>query len=761
MEILKSIFDFDKPINFIAFVIILSLMILAIVGTYSTKHPRLKKYAKQSPAILATVGIFFSFYGITNGLIALDLRPEFIKDSIPNLLDGLKVKFISSLMGIGASIIVRVAQNLAVEEEIAETNLDEKIVNLLGDIHKVLANSANSSPEALLQELKEEIGKLPIEFGKQTILLESIKTSLVGDNEGSLGTKLDKVRLGIVDSFDKMEINNKQRSESLNSTLTSKFDNLTQKFEDFAKIVAENNSKAFIEALSNAMKEFNEKLAEQFGENFKELNRAVGELLTWQDKYKNHVEQMTDKFDVALQSVEKIQIAFGDIQTRSESFAGVSTELSGILQKLDSQLQEFDAYLKGISLIANNAKDAFPIIHEQVFNLTEGFKASTEQSLNSIKKTVEVVGNDLEETTRELSVTTKKLRDSVEKTSDEFESVVSVTLRNLEKGTKANIETYQTAVSEQLESMTVSIKKGNTLVDETIQRATDEFGRSISETGAVLKTSTDMVANHLTSATDVMKDMMIEQQSALSSTSVEFKTVVNQTLRDLSHETKASIQTYQVSLQDAVTKQLDSIDANIQKSNEIVNSTIQNVCAEFENAIKAQSDSMNRTISTASDSFKTVIQDTAKDFEVMAESIAESINLQEKTLTNVSQDVKLAVDQTLRDLNEQSKRSIKEYEDSLHSIIMNQFNTVKDSVNAASKDFNRLLAENTEKSTSVLVQQTQLLDTALQEELKKAIETMGKHLAALSNQFVQDYRPLTEKLREVVKLAEDLKLKGR
>jgi hypothetical protein len=31
------------------------------------------------------------------------------------------------------------------------------------------------------------------------------------------------------------------------------------------------------------------------------------------------------------------------------------------------------------------------------------------------------------------------------------------------------------------------------------------------------------------------------------------------------------------------------------------------------------------------------------------------------------------------------------------------------------------------------------------------------HLAALSNRFVKDYSPLTDKLREVVRLAEDLK----
>jgi gas vesicle protein len=235
---------------------------------------------------------------------------------------------------------------------------------------------------------------------------------------------------------------------------------------------------------------------------------------------------------------------------------------------------------------------------------------------------------------------------------------------------------------------------------------------------------------------------------------------VNQTLRDLSKETQDSIRNYQESLQEVVKRQLNSIDDSIKETHSVVNKTIQNVGAEFEKAIKNQSESMNKTISIAGDSFKTVIQETAKDFAVMAGTIAESINIQEKTLTNVSQDVKVAIDKTLRELTEQSKASAKEYETSLHNIIMSQFNSVKDSVNTASKDFNRLLAENTEKSTSALMQQTQLLDKALQEELKKAIETMGKHLATLSNQFVKDYSPLTERLKEVVKIAEDLK-KGR
>ena len=42
-------------------------------------------------------------------------------------------------------------------------------------------------------------------------------------------------------------------------------------------------------------------------------------------------------------------------------------------------------------------------------------------------------------------------------------------------------------------------------------------------------------------------------------------------------------------------------------------------------------------------------------------------------------------------------------------------------------------------------------------EMKKALETLGGQLAALSGKFVQDYTPLTENLREVVKIARDLK----
>ena len=46
------------------------------------------------------------------------------------------------------------------------------------------------------------------------------------------------------------------------------------------------------------------------------------------------------------------------------------------------------------------------------------------------------------------------------------------------------------------------------------------------------------------------------------------------------------------------------------------------------------------------------------------------------------------------------------------------------------------------------------LDASLEEELEKALNALAGSLAALSERFVRDYQPLTERLREVVRLAE-------
>lgn len=701
----SQIFDHitGNTTNLIALVVIGVLTVLAWFGSFKTRQTKLGHFARQAPAILATVGIFFSFWGISIGLIGLDLNE--IQNSIPKLLDGLKAKFLASLMGILASIIVRIIQSFAVEKDSEGSSIEEKLSTSLENIYMLLANSKKNSPEGLLEELKNTIEQLPNEFKNQSTLLEGIRSSLSGDGDISVTTQLAKVRIDMRDALKDIENGNKQHIDALNNALTLNFSRLIDKFDEFARVAAENNSKAFIEALEKAMRDFNNNITEQFGENFKHLNQAVGNLLNWQENYKSHVEKLTADFALNLEGIQSLQSAFADIETRSNCFTETSRELGAVLGKLDLQLQDLDSYIEAFSQVSESAKNAFPVIEENIKKLTTDFQRSTQQSLSDIQSTVASIGESLIDTTQNINSASRNMNYSMEKQS----------------------QIIVESVQNQSEIMNKSIISTGDLLTETIQHV----GRKIEDiTGNLSETIADTSV--------VVRDIMNQQKEDLVSSSSEFKKIVSGTLDDMSQETKAGLEDYQLGLKEMITEQLKAIDDHINKSNSVVSSTIENASIELEKMLQNQ---LNASIA----------------FKESAQDMAETISYNEKILKSLTQDIKASIEKSLKEMNEKSRTSIKECENSLHNIIMSHFNILRDSVIDASQTYNKLLTETTEKSTNVLKQQTQLLDSALQEELKKAIETMGKHLAALSNQFVQDYRPLTEKLREVVLIAEDLK----
>ena len=75
-------------------------------------------------------------------------------------------------------------------------------------------------------------------------------------------------------------------------------------------------------------------------------------------------------------------------------------------------------------------------------------------------------------------------------------------------------------------------------------------------------------------------------------------------------------------------------------------------------------------------------------------------------------------------------------------LLKNTIPEIQKSVNAQITNTNEQLKKNFET-----------LDKNLEAELQKALVSMGQQLASLSEKFVQDYTPLTDRLREVVNLS--------
>lgn len=125
-----------------------------------------EKEISSAPNILTSLGIFFTFLGVSVALFHFDA--DNITNSIPDLLDGLKIAFFSSVAGLGYSILYRAA--------------------------KYYLNSINKS-----QSLSSDVG--PEEFLKE---MRGIKDALIGDGDSSLSTQIGKLRNDFRDFAEKV-----------------------------------------------------------------------------------------------------------------------------------------------------------------------------------------------------------------------------------------------------------------------------------------------------------------------------------------------------------------------------------------------------------------------------------------------------------------------------------------------------------------------------------------------------------------------------
>ena len=232
-QILSAAFENEVSLTFATF--IFALFSIALFRHFTSRSDRPSLIASASPALLTTIGVLGTFVGIFIGLVNFDVGN--IDKSVPLLLEGMKVAFVTSILGMGSAVFLRVTYAAVPRQALAESVGPEEIYSVLTE---------------------------------------------------------------------------------LRNTTREGFENLTSEFRQFAETMAEDNSKALIEALEQVIRDLNTHiylLNEQFGENYKQLNEAVGALLSWQDQYKDHVEKLTDQFQRSLDGIES--------ETRSVSVLGI------------------------------------------------------------------------------------------------------------------------------------------------------------------------------------------------------------------------------------------------------------------------------------------------------------------------------------------------------------------------------------------------------------------------------------------------------
>lgn len=198
----------------------------------------------------------------------------------------------------------------------------------------------------------------------------------------------------------------------------------------------------------------------------------------------------------------------------------------------------------------------------------------------------------------------------------------------------------------------------------------------------------------------------------------------------------------------------------------------QNYSEQLAVMLKAQESSRD-VIQHASNSYEQMIAHS-KEFNRVAASLGELLSGLEQQTSNLegylsglsglvgqASEGLPALSEYVSELTVKLSHSIEENNRSLTRVLTQAANDISATVEQVNqglaKSVNEAhsgLAQHVEAMTNKTSAQMQMLDESMEKELTQALQTFGYQLTALSEKFVNDYMPLTDRLRELLNLAE-------
>lgn len=335
----------------------------------------------NGPTILTTIGIFATFFAIAHGLSAFDSSK--VQQSVPSLLAALKTAFWASVIGVGGALTLKLRDQF------------------FG--HSRDRSDAKSPEDVTVADLAAH--------------LKSIQLALADQNEGSL---LSQLKLSRQDSNDRLDALRAAQTEALAR-------------------MSEMGSRALVEALRDVIKDFNTRITEQFGDNFKQLNLAVGQLLVWQEGYKATVETTVSRLNEVTELSKRSTENYAALVDKAGAFTKIANDLASLLTALETEKAQLQRMSEGLAHLLKEASASLPAVEKKFVQLSQ-------ELANSVTRNQELVGSALTESTKLL---TEALASNQKTLSSTLADSARQTTELVAK-TKEQVTILDTALSEEL-----------------------------------------------------------------------------------------------------------------------------------------------------------------------------------------------------------------------------------------------------------------------------------------------------------------------
>ncbi|MFZ7155978.1 MotA/TolQ/ExbB proton channel family protein [Avibacterium avium] len=516
------------------------LIITFSIGLLSAFLPNSRKESPV-PNLLTSLGILGTFTGIVVGLLNFNI--DNIDQSISTLLAGMKTAFLTSVIGLLLSICLKITypllRNVVRNIFYKKNNKQEQSL----DIDKIINNIYLQTD--ILQQQEKSIEKLSQSLGadnESSVIgqLKLLRTDL-SDNNKTLISQVEPIItnsnaiLEVMEKshtqlltfqstlWDKLEgtfsyqtsiLNKLENFPAFQDTILDKLENfssfqttLWDKLENFSQLLSRSATEAVIQALNKVISDFNKNLTEQFGENFKELNKAVGDLLNWQDHYKQQLNEMINLFDKKISSLSQTEQAILNIENSAKSIPTLINELSEVIQFNQQQIEGLNIHLEAFSELKENAVRSIPEIQNQISLMLKNTSSANQEFIDVMKENSQNFSHSL-------SQSSEQFIESVTKSGQNFTTSLLASSTQLTDSIDKN-QQQLIQQSNILEQNSQTMEKHQKSLVEQQEKSIEQVMTFISEWQQKLDKHTTDVQQRFTQSLDKMMQTHMEENSRL------------------------------------------------------------------------------------------------------------------------------------------------------------------------------------------------------------------------------------------------------
>ena len=388
----------SNPVTIIILsVCVLSMLYYAILEWKSIETEDFKDYK----SIIISIGICGTFIGICFSLFVFDSQN--IEKSIPDLLGGLKLAFLTSIIGMFVSIVLSHKENSLSKLESQSHSSETKILKSI--------LKTNTETNGVLIQISESMEKSNLKIIDQLV---STKSSILSCLKPILDEQKTTNNLFIAFK-DKVEIINDnmlQSSENIDQHFNKIHISLKQALEELSKGATE----VVVTALKQVIADFNNNLKEQFGSNFKQLNEAVYKMIEWQENYKLTIIQV----EKSLQNIQaQIEYNSSWIENFSEDYKKISKVHQDLREIITTNQHQIESLENGLNSLHKAGKGA-ELVVKSMENFSSKIRSAIEEQSTALNNQSDSLRTQSENLKKELESSLGKLNTALVTLTNKF-----------------------------------------------------------------------------------------------------------------------------------------------------------------------------------------------------------------------------------------------------------------------------------------------------------------------------------------------------